>query len=541
MLARKSFLIFLTNIVGGFLGLIGLFAIGRYMTPGALGILGYTLGFVGIASFIGNLGFDSAHVKRVSEGRVLGDSLVVYTGVKVALALVFGIGVLVAALVWDRTQGLVDTSVAMVVLVVIYYVFFILRKVPTQTFDALRYAATTQTIILFEHIIKNPLVVVFALVFASVNGKWVPFSDVVDTIVKAVGVAGPLDNMDGAFMLGTAYTLALGVSFLAGVYLLRRHEYPVGRFDKDLARDYARFAFPIAILSAFATLSNHLDAFMIGYFWSSADVGYYFAARRITTTALIIPIAVGTMFFPIISELAARGERKAVLEVALSTQHYVSLVVVLVVMFMVMFPREGIHIFLSDSFLPATRPLQLLAVWTLLMAFTTVASSIVKGFDRPRAVAQAGIISLSANMLLNVVLIPDSFLGIPTFGLRATGATLATALAQVLQLALLLRLSHGVLGRLHFGTSVIKHLAAAAITMGVMHLAATTPVFGGLARFYHLGAMGVFGTVVYLGILILMRDVKRGDLVMLLDVVHPGKMAKYIRDEVRPSKGKDGK
>ncbi len=70
-MARKSFLIFLNMIAGSILGYLALFFILRYMGPGDYGIIGFGIAFVGMFAFISDLGFNFAHVKRISEGRDL--------------------------------------------------------------------------------------------------------------------------------------------------------------------------------------------------------------------------------------------------------------------------------------------------------------------------------------------------------------------------------------------------------------------------------------------------------------------------------------
>ncbi|MEM2508798.1 MAG: oligosaccharide flippase family protein, partial [Candidatus Thermoplasmatota archaeon] len=69
MIARKSALIILMQLTNAFLGYIALKFIAIYMQPWEYGVIGFAYGFVSIFSIFGDFGFNSAHIKRVSEGK----------------------------------------------------------------------------------------------------------------------------------------------------------------------------------------------------------------------------------------------------------------------------------------------------------------------------------------------------------------------------------------------------------------------------------------------------------------------------------------
>jgi len=72
MIARKSALIASAKMLDGSLAYIALFFITRYMSPEDYGIVAFALGFAGLFSIFGTLGFNNAHIKKISEGKELG-------------------------------------------------------------------------------------------------------------------------------------------------------------------------------------------------------------------------------------------------------------------------------------------------------------------------------------------------------------------------------------------------------------------------------------------------------------------------------------
>ena len=69
MIARKTTLIFVQNIIGTLLGTVALFLVARNMGAAPMGIVGFGLAFVGLFSILADLGVDQTHIKRISEGQ----------------------------------------------------------------------------------------------------------------------------------------------------------------------------------------------------------------------------------------------------------------------------------------------------------------------------------------------------------------------------------------------------------------------------------------------------------------------------------------
>jgi O-antigen/teichoic acid export membrane protein len=84
-------------IAGSIFGYLALFFILRYMGAESYGIMGFGLAYVGLFAFITDLGFNHAHIKRVSEGKDLKKCIgtffvlkLVLIGIMVGIVLVEG-------------------------------------------------------------------------------------------------------------------------------------------------------------------------------------------------------------------------------------------------------------------------------------------------------------------------------------------------------------------------------------------------------------------------------------------------------------------
>jgi O-antigen/teichoic acid export membrane protein len=533
--ARKSFLIFTTNMVGAVLGLASLFFVGRYMTDGAFGAVHFAIWLIGLASFLVKLGLDKAHEKRVSEGRDLAACMGTYLPIKIALIAAFTVITLALVLGRHLTVGFVAaTAFPVVIVILIYHVLMAVRSIPETTFNALRLTASTQAMNVVENLLRAPFIILVALAFAASRGRSVPFGGLFSDVRGLVG--GGMDDATGAFYLALAYAIPMLASLVIGLRLMFRHRLPRGEYDPELARSYVAFALPVAGYSALLTLSHNIDGVMLGYFWTKAEVGQYAMAFRLVTIVMIIPVAVRTLFFPMINELVSRREWGAVNEMAVTTQRLTSLVMLPILMLTVLYAHHVFRIFIGAQFVPASDTLRLLVLHAVLAAFTTISTSIILGMDRPGLIATVATFGVGLNVALNVVFIPQSVLGVPMFGLKMAGAALATVIAKTFTMTIYFWLSRRFLGTTHFSRSSVKHILAAALAGLALWSAEHYLPFVQVVRIWELAGASTLGLAIYGLLLILMRELKRKDWLFLIDLLHPGRMGKYVKGELRGQK-----
>jgi O-antigen/teichoic acid export membrane protein len=105
MIGRKSLFVFSTLAVTLLLQLVGMLFLTQFFPPEVYGTITYALSFVAIFDCLANLGFNAAHVKRVSEGKDLSDCVSTFIVVKVALTLSMAAIVLASVYLWTDVLG----------------------------------------------------------------------------------------------------------------------------------------------------------------------------------------------------------------------------------------------------------------------------------------------------------------------------------------------------------------------------------------------------------------------------------------------------
>ena len=147
MLARKSALIILIQIINGILGYIGLKFIAMYMDPWEYGVVGFAYGFVCLFSIFGQLGFDQAHIKRSSKGRDIGICIGTFVITKTFLAGLLATLTILSIAVWKYVSGRgLESSLHehAVYILLAYFILATLTKSMIMTFNAKKETAKAQ-------------------------------------------------------------------------------------------------------------------------------------------------------------------------------------------------------------------------------------------------------------------------------------------------------------------------------------------------------------------------------------------------------------
>jgi len=512
MIARKSLLIVLNNIIGGLLGFVSLYFITNNMGADSLGILGFGLSFVGMFTFISNLGFDSAHNKRVSEGWDLGQCIGLYIRLKLKLTALMTAVSLLAIYIYGYLLGNFksETEVHVTFIFLIYYMLWSLSLIAVTTFNALRRQAMAQIPSIVEFFVRSPMVILLAII-----GK-----DIVSVaVVYVVGI--------GALLLLAAY-------FMKGL--------PVSKPDPALARSYAKFAAPMAVISFTTTFSIHLDKVMISAFAGNTQVGIYYGAQRIIIFLITTAAPLAVLLFPTISHYHVLGKLDDIRTVILSAERYLAMLVLPGVGLIAALSGPVMGIF-GDDYTGAAAgwTLAFLAFYGFLHILNRPFSQVITGTGRTKLAVKITVTVLALNIALNLLLIPGwDFMPSGVMGVDllsgAAGAAIATFAADTVRFIVVRRESGRIVGyRMKYGT-MGKFLAAAVAASGTIY-----------ALHHHVLMPGsslvllpelALGFAIYLALLMMLKEFTRKDFDFFMDLLHPGKMKEYIHEEIAGKRGK---
>ncbi len=499
MIGRRSLLIVISTILSSVLAFVGLLAMTNYLGKDVYGNLSWVLATLGTLNVMADLGFGSAHIKRISEGQDENDCISTYMVVKVILIAFMVAFVFVALTVWNQISGTSITPEAwnLVLLFMLYYVMYDLANVAIMTYNGRMETTKSQLIALTDPLIRIPLVV-----FVSVNH----FSTI---------------------ELAYAYVFAMLGVLLVSIYLLKRGSF---RWKKPtLFRSYLKFALPISLIAIAGAVTVNLDKILIGYFDTPGNVAYYSSAQAFLNTFGVVGVAVSALAFPSFSQLHSKGDIASIRAVTHAAERYISMISIPIVTLMILFPTEVCVTIFGSEFAPSGDTMRFLAVTLGLTMLNRVYSSQIMGVNRPDISAKIILGTFLLNVALLLVFVPKEVLGVKMLGLSYTGAAIATTLT-----ALALFVSVRMIVRRLTGTSsnprILRHLMAGVAAGAAIVLLNMVYHFSGIIA---LIIFGVVTLTAFLAVLAALKEFTRVDIRYFLDLISPSKMFSYMGKEMK--------
>jgi O-antigen/teichoic acid export membrane protein len=166
-------------------------------------------------------------------------------------------------------------------------------------------------------------------------------------------------------------------------------------------------------------LNYRLDMLLVAYFLNVTAVGHYTIAVGMAERLWMIPGSIGTVLFP---KVSAIGDTQANQLTSKVSRHTLFIVFILSIVLLVL-AKPLILILFGISFLPSVEPLMILLPGIVALSFAKVLTSDLAGRGRPEFGTYASIVSLAANIPLNLYFIPK-------WGI--SGAAFASSIAYIL-------------------------------------------------------------------------------------------------------------
>ena len=367
--ARSSGKLFAANLVVTALGFLGIAYFARELGADQLGVFFLYQAIVELVSVVTNLGLNQSIRKRISEGDDPGRFLT--TGI-----LLKTVPLAVAALVILALGGLINDYVGAEV------VLYVVIAVPLREFSEM-----------IVQVIEGELRVgETAVIRLSRQFVWVASG--VALIQYGLGVE--------AVIVGTY----LGWSVKLGWGMVRRST----GFGRP-SLDYAQSLFDFAKFSSIGHVSGYfyswLDVIVIGYFLPPSAVAAYEVAWRVTEVFTIFSNAIGLSVFPQISRYHAEGDWDAIQDLISRSLMPTVFIVIPAFAGTLLLSREVLRFTFGPEYTIAWLVLVVLAAEKLFQALRHILARSLDGIDRPNLSAFSTGVTLTLNVVLNLLLVPQ--------------------------------------------------------------------------------------------------------------------------------------
>ncbi len=477
------------------LAFVGLYFMTRYLGTEIYGTVIWTMSFVATFNAVADLGFGSAHIKRVSEGKDLNECISTYAAVKLALTGIMVLLTLSSVFLWTSVMGntLEDTSTDLILLFILYQVLYDLSSIATITFQAKMEMAKLPLVTMIDPLVRVPLVV-----FVSVNRM-------------------------GIMELAYTYVIAAIAVAFTSIFLLLRDKVKWTR--PVLFRSYYKFALPLLVITIIGAVSGNMDRLLIGFFWTSADVGLYSAPLVFLGVFATISTAVAMVTFPSFSKLHSEGNLREIRSLSKQAERYIMMIGLPITILIIMFPTEVCLVLLGPLFEDSGKVIGIMAVTNLLTMINAVHGSQIIAVGRSDLSARIGIFIVALNIGLLLIFIPGG-LGL---GLSYVGAALALMIANTAGLIIVRYVVWRITGTSPNVRLALQLLAGAGVAPALYAMSG----FISISSWFTLIVFGLAAFGIFLALLTVLKEFKREDLDYFLELINVKKMLSYIKDELK--------
>ena len=194
---------------------------------------------------------------------------------------------------------------------------------------------------------------------------------------------------------------------------------PVGNYNLK------RHLQPILVFFAMAcatTIYTNLDTVMLGFMTTNVDVGYYNAAIKIKTILVSVVTSLGTVLLPRASYYIEQGYAEEFRKISKKALNFVILLSFPLVIYFVLFAKEGIYFLSGSAYAGAVFPMQLIMPTLIVIGITNILGiQILIPQGREKIVLYSEIVGAIIDLIINWLLIPK---------LASAGAAIGTLIAE---------------------------------------------------------------------------------------------------------------
>jgi O-antigen/teichoic acid export membrane protein len=247
-------------------------------------------------------------------------------------------------------------------------------------------------------------------------------------VEQSVAVISTLGVIILAWYLRSVWALVLGNIVTAGAHMIFSYVIVPGRirfaFDRKIAADLFRYGKFITGMSIVLFIVNEMDTALVGKILGMEVLGYYVVAFLLANLPVsYISRAASRLMFPAYAELQNRPE--PLREAYLITIRLVSAITVPAAFGLMVLAPEIIGLIYGEKWLPAVRPLQILAFYGACRSITSLNGYLLNGIGTPGVNFYIALLRLGILPLLLV-----NF----TIRWETTGAAVAVLIAIAFQM-----------------------------------------------------------------------------------------------------------
>ena len=498
MLKQKFILSYGSKMFVQFLTIAASIVVARVAGPTVMGTVAWALAYVQMLGFIADLGLGTAHIKMISEGRDQEKCLGTFVFLKLGASFLY-------------------------MFIFIGY-FFFQKLVLGKEFES-----ETHEYVIFITLGMLMLQDIQTIAGSTFAGKTEQAKQDIPYMIR--GIIYQIFRVVIVLLGGKAIALAFG-NLAAGilifpVYIYLFKKYKIGKFDKQLAKEYLKIAAPVLVLGAATTLTNTIDKVLLQEFTDSEQVGYYTAGFRVGGFILLISRSMSMLFFPMFSAAVAKGDFNYIRDKIFKFERFSFLFILPAVILITLYAKDIVLLLLGEQYIPSIEIMAIVTVALFLTVFNTPYGNVITGLGKFKLVAVIAIANLAVYAGILVIFLHKDILN---YG--STGVAWSLLITNVLQ---------GIFFR-YYATKSTKILdnkmAFKFIGYGIVNYLISWYFFE--TYFVNNAGLRIFFLAIYLIItylsFIVFKWMNKSDILQVLGLFNVKAMKNYISGEMKGKK-----
>ncbi|WP_042708060.1 flippase [Methanobrevibacter wolinii] len=482
-IAKGSFILLLGTFIFRIGGFLYRFLMTWLMTAADYGILGLTLPFQNFLNITASGGLPSAIAKYVAEYSALDNEQMEQQVIRTSFKLIIIMAIIGATIMFLIAKPIAlgwwhkPAAVLPLELVAVITPFSVIVGLYRGVFQG--YYQMTN--ILITKAFEQLGMICFAVLLVVIGWR-----------------------VSGA-VLGTV--MGFLIASLSAIWLFKKDvtsKFKTGRKKITRAQEWdiiimlLKFSIPVLITGVAEVLLYDVGTLFIGAYLASNFAGYYTNASAIARLPLIISMSVATSALPAASEAFSLKDHSLLEKYIHQSYRYVIIVVLPLCVGVAVFAQPILGLLFGVEYTLGTTALQILVLGMLCFAVYTISSSITQGLGKPLVPMIALILGVIIQFVLSMFMV---------LWWNINGAALATSISTAFIMVVCIIYTHKV-SNVKFETVDFLKILFASLIMGLVCMFIPKNIIGMIIGF-------IVGIFVYIGSLVAVKGLKKGDLVLM--------------------------
>jgi len=474
LLARNFTYKVSSQLLAAILAFASMMVMTRYVAN-EYGVMMWGLALISLVNTVADLGFNNANLKFIAkEGYDRQACFSTYMVVKLVLTAIMVVMTLITVFIMRASGSINDEAVNVCLVFIVYQVISNVQFAIYYTLDGMQMSGKSSVLTIVECTIRN--IILAAMAFAYVD----------------------------ALTLSSAYVIATAISGVLSIAMIWREGLrPV---KPIYLREYMVFAAPLAAALILTSVVTNLDKVIVGLFYESIEVTYYSTAVGLIASFTSVGVSLNTVLLPHLSH--TMEDSKHTEKTIWGLERMMCILLLPFVAFFVAYGAEIAMVLFGDGMRQSGNEISVLAFYIIPFVFGGIMTQVLYAANKGMAYLRASFVLCIIAIAGFVLLIPNT--GIVPFdfdygGIGASVSVVASYFIFFLTLAFMVKRYTG----FRIYPRIWKILLAFAVTLAALYALDFTV---GVRGFFMLAAGGIAGEIIFVILLILMRELKSRDI-----------------------------